>query len=111
MGRPDTLPARSNVERSCCGVGEDVGMDHLLSNGKRVTLPEHQTFYRLLTSSNGTLISDDEQEVLRSAGVLIVGCGAVGSQAAEALVRTGVEWMTLVDPHPLSHSHLGRVTL
>jgi CRP-like cAMP-binding protein/molybdopterin/thiamine biosynthesis adenylyltransferase len=86
-------------------------MDHLLSNGTRVTLPEHQTFYRLLTSSNGSLISDDEQEVLRGAGVLIVGCGAVGSQTAEALVRTGAEWLTLVDPHPLSHSHLGRVTL
>jgi molybdopterin/thiamine biosynthesis adenylyltransferase len=77
----------------------------------RVTLPEHQTFYRLLTSSNGTLISDDEQEVLRGAGVLIVGCGAVGSQTAEALIRTGAEWLTLVDPHPLSPSHLGRVTL
>lgn len=103
-GKPDAdHPAR--------GGGEDFGVDHLLSNGIRVTLPEHQTFYRLLTSSNGSLISDDEQEVLRSAGILIAGCGAVGSQVSEALTRSGTEWLTLVDDQTSSYSHLGRMAI
>jgi CRP-like cAMP-binding protein/molybdopterin/thiamine biosynthesis adenylyltransferase len=86
-------------------------VDHLLSNGTLVTLPEHQTFYRLLTSANGSLISDDEQEVLRSAGIVIVGCGAVGSQVAEALTRLGAEWLTLVDHQTCGYSHLGRMAI
>ena len=76
-----------------------------------MTLPEHQSFYRLLTNANGGLISDDEQELLRSAGILVADCGAVGSQVAETLTRAGAEWLTLVDHQPCGYSHLGRMAI
>ena len=45
---------------------------------------------------------------LRAAHILIVGVGGVGSWCAEALVRTGLERLTLVDDDVVAASNLNR---
>ena len=47
-------------------------------------------------------------EKLQRAHILIVGCGAVGGMAAEALARTGIGKITLVDFDTISPSNLNR---
>ena len=51
------------------------------------------------------------QEKLATTRVLIVGCGALGTYAAEQLVRTGVGELILIDPDTVELSNLQRQTL
>ena len=53
-------------------------------------------------------ISEAGQQRIRSAAVCIVGCGALGSFQAEALVRAGVGRVTLVDRDYVDFSNLQR---
>jgi hypothetical protein len=48
---------------------------------------------------------------LRGLSVAVVGCGRSGSLAAEALARTGVRRLTLVDPDRLERHNLGEMAL
>lgn len=86
-------------------------MDVELSNGKLLKLPDHEDFYQLLTQSSAGLISDEEQSVLRDAGLLIAGCGAVGANVVVNLIRAGAEWLTLVDPKSCDLAHLSRMAI
>jgi tRNA A37 threonylcarbamoyladenosine dehydratase len=45
---------------------------------------------------------------IRNAHVLVVGIGGVGSWAVEALARSGVGWLTLVDLDHVSESNINR---
>jgi hypothetical protein len=47
---------------------------------------------------NRGLISDQDQQRLREAQILIAGCGSVGGAAVEPLVRLGGEHLTLAEP-------------
>lgn len=47
-------------------------------------------------------------EILKNAHVMVVGCGAVGSYAIEALARAGVGHLTLVDFDTVSISNINR---
>ncbi len=47
-------------------------------------------------------------ERLRKTRVILFGCGGVGSWAAEALVRTGIGAITLVDPDVVAPSNINR---
>lgn len=51
------------------------------------------------------------QERLRSSRVVLIGCGALGSTIANALVRAGVGQLKLVDADRLELSNLQRQTL
>lgn len=51
------------------------------------------------------------QKKIQSAELLIVGCGALGSYAAEQLVRAGVKTLHLIDPDYVDESNLQRQTL
>ena len=46
--------------------------------------------------------------VLKQSHILVVGCGAVGGMAAEALARSGIGKITLVDFDVFSASNLNR---
>ncbi|HLZ30542.1 MAG TPA: ThiF family adenylyltransferase [Chloroflexota bacterium] len=74
------------------------GTTFTLSNGTQITLPPHDQFYRQITVRNVGLIADADQQRLRSANILIAGCGSVGGAAVEPLVRIGAESLTLAEP-------------
>lgn len=54
------------------------------------------------------LFGDTGVTKLKNATVMIVGCGAVGSFAAEALARTGVGHLILVDFDNIEESNINR---
>ncbi len=54
------------------------------------------------------LIGDDRMERLRHSMVTVVGCGAVGSVAVEALARTGVGQLNVIDFDTVSASNINR---
>lgn len=54
------------------------------------------------------LFGEEGLKRLRAAHVAVVGCGAVGSFAVEALARTGVGILTLVEGDVVSKSNINR---
>ena len=54
------------------------------------------------------LLGEVAFERLRTAHITVVGCGAVGSFAIEALARTGVGRLTLVDGDTVEESNINR---
>ena len=74
------------------------GTTFTLSNGSKIALPPHDEFYAQITVRNRGLIDADDQRRLRTANILIAGCGSVGGAAVEPLVRMGAESLTLAEP-------------
>ncbi len=54
------------------------------------------------------LFGDTGIEKLQKATVMIVGCGAVGSFAVEALARTGVGKLIIIDSDVIEESNINR---
>ena len=54
------------------------------------------------------LFNDDGLSKLMNATVMVVGCGAVGSVAIEALARTGVGNLIIVDFDKVESSNINR---
>ena len=54
------------------------------------------------------LLGDEAMTKLKNATVMVVGCGAVGSFAAEALARSGVGHIVLVDFDVVEESNINR---
>lgn len=54
------------------------------------------------------LIGEEATGRLRSASVAVIGCGGVGSYAAEALARAGIGRITLMDGDAVAASNLNR---
>ena len=59
-------------------------------------------------SRSEALLGSEAMDRLASARVLVVGVGGVGSWCAEALVRTGVGHVTLVDDDVVAESNVNR---
>ena len=57
---------------------------------------------------SAALLGEKTMEALRSKRVIIFGVGGVGSYAAEALIRTGLTHLTIVDGDTLQASNLNR---
>ena len=55
-----------------------------------------------------TLLGTQNMDKLTRTRVIIFGIGGVGSWCAEALVRTGVGHLTLVDPDNVCYSNINR---
>jgi tRNA A37 threonylcarbamoyladenosine dehydratase len=59
-------------------------------------------------SGLGRLLGDERANAVQRSHVAVVGIGGVGSWAAEALVRSGVGQITLVDMDHVSESNINR---
>lgn len=59
-------------------------------------------------SRSEALFGEQSMEALRSKRVIIFGVGGVGSWAAEALIRTGLTHLTLVDGDTVQASNINR---
>ncbi|MBQ8179625.1 MAG: tRNA threonylcarbamoyladenosine dehydratase [Candidatus Methanomethylophilaceae archaeon] len=64
-----------------------------------------------ISDRTGLLLGDEGVERLRSASVVLCGCGAVGGYALEGLVRAGVGRIRVVDADVFSGSNLNRQIL
>lgn len=71
----------------------------------------HEEHYAKLTSSSAGMIDHHEQLLMREAGVLIAGCGAIGGHTIEALARCGFETFTIADHRLCDSGHLGRMPI
>jgi adenylyltransferase/sulfurtransferase len=56
-------------------------------------------------------IGEEGQRRLLGAHAAVIGCGALGTVAAEALVRAGVGWVTVIDRDIVEWTNLQRQTL
>lgn len=73
------------------------------------TLTTHpDTFYAGLTTRNAGVVTPELQERLRTATVLVAGCGSVGGAAVEPLARLGVQRFLLADPGEYELNNLNR---
>ncbi len=59
-------------------------------------------------SREATLIGDDAVDKLKNARILLFGCGGVGSFTAEALIRSGIGKLTVVDFDTVAESNINR---
>lgn len=71
-------------------------------------LPPHDEFYRELTTRNSPLVTPEEQERIRTATILVAGCGSVGGAAIEPLVRLGCEHLILAEPDGYDVANMNR---
>src|SRR3989344_3528523 len=72
-------------------------------------IPDENTYYRLRTSRNRDIISEDEQRAFRDAHVGIAGL-SVGSAAVDTLVATGgPKRMRIADPDVIEITNLNRI--
>ena len=55
------------------------------------------------------LLGSDEMELFRQTRVIIFGVGGVGSWCAEALVRTGIGHLTIVDSDVVCPSNINQI--
>ncbi|MDQ0795264.1 ThiF family adenylyltransferase [Streptomyces sp. B1I3] len=67
-----------------------------------------ETYYRSLTERNRGLIPDAVQERLRTATVLVAGCGSTGGAAVEPLARLGTGHFVLAEPGEYELNNLNR---
>jgi hypothetical protein len=78
----------------------------VLGDGRPV--PPHDEFYRELTTRNTPLITPQEQERIRTATILIAGCGSIGGAAVEPLIRLGAENLILAEPDGYDIANMNR---
>ena len=62
----------------------------------------------MIFSRSRRLLGDDVMDRLATARVIVFGVGGVGSWCAEALVRTGIRHLTIVDSDRVSVSNINR---
>ncbi|MEE1741516.1 ThiF family adenylyltransferase [Streptomyces sp. BE147] len=70
--------------------------------------PAPEDFYGELTRRNAGVVTGAQQEVLRTATVLIAGCGSIGGAAVVPLARMGVQHFLLADSGEYELNNLNR---
>ncbi len=76
-----------------------------------LTSPESAEFQSVAGARTLLLLGQEGVEQLKKSHIMVVGCGAVGGMAIEALARTGVGKITVVDFDCFSPSNLNRQIL
>lgn len=62
-------------------------------------------------SRNKTMITDEEQQLLKDSRVCVLGCGGLGGHIIEMLTRLGVGHLTVVDGDVFDETNLNRQLL
>lgn len=65
-------------------------------------------FYTELTTRNTGVVAAADQRALRTATILVAGCGSIGGAAVEPLTRLGVQNFVLADPGTYELNNLNR---
>ncbi|MEU3515067.1 ThiF family adenylyltransferase [Streptomyces sp. NPDC006654] len=65
-------------------------------------------FYAELTARNAGVVAAADQRALRTATVLVAGCGSIGGAAVEPLTRLGLQRFVLADPGTYELNNLNR---
>ncbi|WP_370132927.1 ThiF family adenylyltransferase [Streptacidiphilus sp. EB103A] len=109
---PPGAAARLVADLMTSGYIEDFGADDsvLLTEGERNRYRRNQAFFRYadLTPRSSAW---EQQELLKQAGVLVLGAGGTGSHAAWGLVAAGVGRVHLLDHDRIELSNLTRQIL
>jgi molybdopterin/thiamine biosynthesis adenylyltransferase len=74
----------------------------------KITSLSEDDYYTELVTRNRGVISDAQQEALRTATVLIAGCGSVGGAAVQPLARMGVRRFLVADSWLYELNNLNR---
>lgn len=69
---------------------------------------EHDSFYSTFTERNIGILSLEEQEIIRSSHIGVLGTGGIGAPLALTLAHAGIEHFTLLDRDIVELSNLNR---
>ena len=64
--------------------------------------------YQNMISRQKEIFSEEEQEILRTTPIVIMGCGGLGGTIIEQFVRAGFEELTIVDQDVFDETNLNR---
>lgn len=64
--------------------------------------------YHNMISRQKEIFSEEEQEILRTTPIVIIGCGGLGGTIIEQFVRAGFEELTIVDQDVFDETNLNR---
>jgi tRNA threonylcarbamoyladenosine dehydratase len=78
-----------------------------VSTTERTAEPAAET-YAEATCRNRGVVAAEDQERLRTATILVAGCGSIGGAAIEPLVRIGARHLVLADPGEYELNNLNR---
>lgn len=74
---------------------------------RQLTSPASEAYQQRFGGTR-RLYGYDEVEILRAAHVCVIGIGGVGSWSAEALARTGIGELTLIDMDDVCVTNVNR---
>jgi molybdopterin/thiamine biosynthesis adenylyltransferase len=74
----------------------------------QITSPAEDEYYAGLVTRNRGVVSDAQQQALRTATVLVAGCGSVGGAAVQPLARIGVQQFLVADSGLYELNNLNR---
>lgn len=99
------------IRQSSIKALKDEIRDSILSEHKsldRIQDSEEEFLIREQLSRNYSFLGEESQNSVRSAFVIVVGLGGVGSHAAHMLLRSGVQRLRLIDFDQVTLSSLNR---
>ena len=91
--------------------GKEIWRDHTQAGGRFAPTRRLPWAKSANVSSQALFVRGGIGSPLRSTRIALCGCGALGSQVAELLVRGGLESLNLFDPDVLEFGNLTRHTL
>lgn len=103
---PDTIPSSDTSP-----LPDTIPSSDTSSMPDTLTSPESAEFQSVAGARTLLLLGQEGVEQLKKSHIMVVGCGAVGGMAIEALARTGVGKITVVDFDCFSPSNLNRQIL
>ncbi len=106
-----TQTADAKTRRGKHARGKEIWRDHTEAGGRFAPARRLPWAKSANISSQALFVRGGISSALRSTRIALCGCGAIGSQVAEILVRGGLASLDLFDPDVLEFGNLTRHTL